>query len=246
MKRRWMLVLLGLLWGGAVQAGAVPYQVDGQAFEGYYLAAPDKQAPLVVLVHDWDGLTEYEIKRARMLAALGYNVFAADLFGAGVRPTAMEDKKRLTGALYQDRPRMRKLLQGALTEAARQGGRLDNAVAVGYCFGGAAVLELARSGASLKGIVSVHGGLETPAGQDYQQTRANLLIQHGSADQAVSLGQFAALIAELESAGIKHEATSYSGAPHAFSVFGSDNYRADADAKAWQRFTEFLGEVTRD
>lgn len=199
MKRRWMLVLLGLLWGGAVQAGAVPYQVDGQAFEGYYLAAPDKQAPLVVLVHDWDGLTEYEIKRARMLVALGYNVFAADLFGAGVRPTAMEDKKRLTGALYQDRPKMRKLLQGALTEAARQGGRLDNAVAVGYCFGGAAVLELARSGADLKGIVSVHGGLETPAGQDYQQTRANLLIQHGSADQAVSLGQFAALIAELES-----------------------------------------------
>ncbi|HGY5298161.1 TPA: dienelactone hydrolase family protein [Aeromonas salmonicida] len=95
MKRRWMLVLLGLLWGGAVQAGAVPYQVDGQAFEGYYLAATDKQAPLVVLVHDWDGLTEYEIKRARMLVALGYNVFAADLFGAGVRPTAMEDKNGL-------------------------------------------------------------------------------------------------------------------------------------------------------
>ena len=73
----------------------------------------------------------------------------------------------------------------------------------------------------------------------------SLLIQHGSADQAVSLGQFAALITELESAGIRHEATSYSGAPHAFSVFGSDNYRADADAKSWRRFTEFLGEVTK-
>lgn len=245
MKTRWILTLLGLIWGGAAQAGAVRYQADGQAFEGYYLAAADKQAPLVVLVHDWDGLNDYEIKRAEMLVALGYSVFAVDLFGAGIRPTAMEEKKKLTGALYQDRAKMRKLLQAGLAEAGKQGGRLDNAVALGYCFGGAAVLELARSGASLKGVVSVHGGLETPAGQDYKQTRASLLIQHGSADQAVSLGQFAALITELESAGVKHEATSYSGAPHAFSVFGSDNYRADADAKSWRRFTEFLGEVTK-
>ncbi len=158
MKTRWILALLGLIWGGAAQAGAVRYQVDGQPFEGYYLAAADKQAPLVVLVHDWDGLTDYEIKRAEMLVALGYSVFAVDLFGAGVRPTAVEERKKLTGALYQDRARMRKLLQAGLAEAGRQGGRLDNAVAMGYCFGGAAVLELARSGADLKGIVSVHGG----------------------------------------------------------------------------------------
>ena len=245
MKQAWILALLGLIWGSAAQAGAVRYEVDGQPFEGYYLGAVDKQAPLVLLVHDWDGLTGYEVKRAEMLLALGYSVFAVDLFGAGVRPTAMEDKKRLTGALYQDRPRLRKLLQGALTEAGKLGGRLDNAVALGYCFGGAAVLELARSGANLKGIVSVHGGLETPAEQDYKQTKARLLIQHGSADQAVPLSQFAALITELEAAGVKHEAISYSGAPHAFSVFGSDNYRADADAKSWRRFTEFLTEVTK-
>ncbi|MFM1684232.1 dienelactone hydrolase family protein [Aeromonas salmonicida] len=112
MKRRWMLVLLGLLWGGAVQAGTVPYQVDGQAFEGYYLAAPDKQAPLVVLVHDWDGLTEYEIKRARMLAALGYNVFASDLFGAGVRPTAMEDKNGLPVLCTKTGPRCASCCKG--------------------------------------------------------------------------------------------------------------------------------------
>ena len=106
------------------------------------------------------------------------------------------------------------------------------------------IAKLARSGADLKGVVSVHGGLETPAGQDYKEVKGQLLVQHGSADEAVSLGQFAALVAELESAGVKHEATSYSGAPHAFSVFGSDNYRADADAKSWQRFTGFLKEVT--
>lgn len=244
MKKAWILALLGLIWSGASQAGAVRYDIDGQSFEGYYLAAGPK-APLVLLVHDWDGLTDYEVKRAEMLAALGYSVFAVDLYGVGVRPTAMEEKKKLTGALYQDRPRMRKLLAGALAEAGKLGGRLDNTVALGYCFGGAAVLELARSGADLKGVVSVHGGLETPAGQDYKQTKASLLIQHGSADQAVSLGQFAGLISELEIAGIKHEAISYGGAPHAFSVFGSENYRADADAKSWQRFTEFLGEVTK-
>lgn len=244
MMKRWILALMGLMWGGLAQAEAVRYEVDGQSFEGYYLAA-GKGAPLVLLVHDWDGLTEYEVKRAKMLVALGYSVFAADLFGAGVRPTAVEEKKKLTGALYQDRPRMRKLLAGALAEAGKLGGRLDNAVALGYCFGGAAVLELARSGADLKGVVSVHGGLETPPGQDYKQTKAQLLIQHGSADQAVSLGQFAGLVSELESTGIKHEATTYSGAPHAFSVFGSENYRADADAKSWLRFTEFLGEVTK-
>lgn len=245
MRKAWILALFGLMGSGVAEAGAVRYEVEGQPFEGYYLAAADKQAPLVVLVHDWDGLNGYEIKRAEMLVALGYSVFAVDLFGAGVRPTAMEEKKKLTGALYQDRSRMRKLLQGGLAEAGRQGGRLDNAVALGYCFGGAAVLELARSGADLKGVVSVHGGLETPAGQDYNQTKGHLLIQHGSADEAVPLTQFAALIGELERAGVKHEATSYSGAPHAFSVFGSDNYRADADAKSWRRFTEFLGEVTR-
>ncbi|MGE6106307.1 dienelactone hydrolase family protein [Aeromonas sobria] len=245
MKTRWILALLGLIWGTAAQAGAVRYQVDGQPFEGYYLAAADKQAPLVVVVHDWDGLTEYEVKRAEMLVALGYSVFAVDLFGAGVRPTEVEERRRLTGALYQDRAKMRRLLQEGLAEAGRQGGRLDNAVAIGYCFGGAAVLELARSGASLKGIVSVHGGLTTPPDQNYQQAKGRLLIQHGSADEAVSLTDLATLIGELEAAGVNHEATSYSGAPHAFSVLGGANYRADADAKSWLRFTEFLGEVTK-
>ncbi|WP_290434092.1 dienelactone hydrolase family protein, partial [Aeromonas caviae] len=98
MKRAWILALLGLMGSGAAEAGAVRYEVEGKPFEGYYLAGADKQAPLVVLVHDWDGLNGYEIKRAEMLVALGYSVFAVDLFGAGVRPSTVEDKKRLTGA----------------------------------------------------------------------------------------------------------------------------------------------------
>ncbi|MBL0674910.1 dienelactone hydrolase family protein [Aeromonas dhakensis] len=182
-----MLVLFWALWAGGLQAGSVRYQVEGRTFEGYHLAGASQQSTLVLLVHDWDGLTGYEMKRADMLAALGYRVFAADLFGVGVRPTAVEDKKRLTGALYQDRASMRTLLAGALAEATRLGGKPEKVVALGYCFGGAAVLE---------------------------------------------------------KAGISHEATSYSGAPHAFSVFGSDRYHAEADALAWQRLVGFLAEIS--
>lgn len=98
-----ILVLFWALWAGGLQAGSIRYQVEGRTFEGYHLAGASQQSTLVLLVHDWDGLTGYEMKRADMLAALGYRVFAADLFGVGVRPTEVEDKKRLTGALYQDR-----------------------------------------------------------------------------------------------------------------------------------------------
>jgi len=136
--------------------GPVRYQVQGETFEGFFLS-PIPQAPLILLVHDWDGLTDYEIKRAEMLAGLGYAVFAVDLFGPGVRPTTIEEKKQATSDLYNDRQRLRSLLRGGLVAARTQGGNVANGVAVGYCFGGAAVLELVRSGADLKGFVSFHG-----------------------------------------------------------------------------------------
>lgn len=243
MKAIGLLLLLLLSSTAALAAGGpVAYSVNDEPFEGYYVS-PGANAPLVLLVHDWDGLTDYEVKRSQMLAGMGYAVFAVDLFGKGVRPTEMDDKKRLTGALYQDRERMRALLQGGMAAAKAQGGNLGNSVAIGYCFGGAAILELARSGADLKGFVAFHGGLETPAGQDYGKTKGKLLILHGSADTAVTMEHFAALAMELEKAGVNHEMTSYSGAPHAFTVFGSDRYRKDADEKSWRRFGEYLSET---
>ncbi|MHB1397431.1 MAG: dienelactone hydrolase family protein [Trichloromonadaceae bacterium] len=238
------LILLLLLGSTSALAagGPVAYTVNGEPFEGYYVS-PDAKAPLVLLVHDWDGLNDYEIKRSQMLAAMGYAVFAVDLFGKGVRPTELEEKKQRTGTLYQDRERMRALLQGGMAAAKAQGGNLNNAVAIGYCFGGAAILELARSGADLKGFVAFHGGLETPPGQDYGKTRGKLLILHGSADTAVTMEHFAALAVELEKAGVNHEMISYSGAPHAFTVFDSDRYRKDADEKSWRRFGQYLSET---
>jgi dienelactone hydrolase len=199
----------------------------------------------VLLIHDWDGLTDYEVKRADMLAAEGYAVFAADLFGAGVRPTKVEDRRQHTGELYKDRAKMRALIQGALDAAQAQGANVGNAVVMGYCFGGAAVLEFARSGADMKGFATFHGGLKTPDGQDYTQAKGQFLILHGTADANITMEQFAALANELEQNGVAHEMITYGGAPHAFTVFGSDRYREDADQKSWQRFKEFLADTLK-
>jgi dienelactone hydrolase len=225
--------------------GPVLYEVNGQSYEGYYVS-PSKQAPFVLLIHDWDGLTDYEIRRAHMLADLGFAVFAADLFGAGVRPTEVVDKRQHTGELYKDREKMRALMKGALTTAKNKGAGTENGVAMGYCFGGAAVLELARSGENLKGFVTFHGGLQTPEGQNYSQTKGEILVLHGSADSAITMDQFASLAKELESSGVAHEMITYSGAPHAFTVFGTERYRETADKKSWKRFVEFLGNTLRN
>ena len=221
------------------------YQVNGQSYEGYYVS-PSDQAPFVLLIHDWDGLTDYEIQRANMLADLGYTVFALDLFGAGVRPTEMKDKRQHTGELYKNREKMRALMKGSLDTAKNKGANIKNAVAMGYCFGGAAVLELARSGADLKGFATFHGGLKTPEGQSYAKTQGKILIMHGSADAVITMDQFADLAKELEAAGGDHEMITYSGAQHAFTVFGGNRYQKAADKKSWKRFTEFLADTLKN
>jgi len=245
MKSFYSVLLSIAMVGVAGAAGTnVTYTVDGEPYEGYFVS-PSPKAPLVLLIHDWDGLTDYEVKRAEMLAAEGYAVFAADLFGAGVRPTKVEDKRQHTGELYKDREKMRALLHAALKTAQSQGANTGNAVAMGYCFGGAAVLEFARSGADMKGFVTFHGGLKTPEGQDYSKAKGKFLILHGTADTAVSMQDFATLANELEANGVSHEMITYGGAPHAFTVFGEDRYRADADKKSWKRFTEFLDKTLK-
>ena len=243
MKYVFTLFFVLIFSSTAIAAGEfVSYEVNGEPYEGYFVS-PSPNTALILLVHDWDGLTDYEVKRADMLADLGYAVFALDLFGAGVRPTEVKDKRQHTGELYKDRVKMRTLLRAALETAKSKGANVHNAVAMGYCFGGAAVLELARSGADLKGFVTFHGGLSTPAGQDYSKTKGKLLILHGTADTSITMDQFAKLANELEEKGISHEMITYSGAPHAFTVFGTNRYRKDTDKKSWKRFTAFLEET---
>ena len=244
MKFLSFLSLLFVFSSVAASGQTITYQVNGADYEGYFVS-PSNNAPLVLLIHDWDGLTDYEVKRADMLADMGYAVFAADLFGAGVRPTEVADKRQHTGELYKNRDKMRALMNGALDKASSLGGNRGNAVAMGYCFGGAAVLELARSGADLKGFATFHGGLKTPSGQNYSSTKGPILVMHGTADSVITMEQFAALADELESAGVGHEMVTYSGAPHAFTVFGSPRYREVADQKSWKLFGEFLEDVSK-
>lgn len=236
------LVTLMTVSTAAASGKSVTYMVDGNAYEGYFIT-PNPKAPLILLLHDWDGLTDYEIKRAGMLADLGYAVFAADLFGAGVRPTAVKDKRQHTGELYTNRTKMRNLVRGALAAAKSNGADIHNAVVMGYCFGGAAVLEFARSGAAMKGFVSFHGGLATPEGQDYTRTKGKILVFHGTADSNITMTDFAQLAKDLEGQGVTHEMITYGKAPHAFTVWGSDRYREDADKKSWDRFKAFLSET---
>jgi len=246
MKMLTILFLLPLVLATAGRAGeAVKYEVNGEAFEGY-MGAAGEEAPMVLLIHDWDGLTDYEVKRAGMLSELGYSVFCADLFGAGIRPTKLEDKQQCMGELDADRPRMRALMQGALDAAKAQGMNVDNCVAMGYCFGGTAVLEFARSGADLKGWATFHGGLALPEGQDYSTTTGEILVLHGSADGYITIEPFAKLVEDLEKAGVPNEMITYGGAPHGWTVFGSGAYQEKADRQSWKRFSAFLEDVLKN
>ena len=232
--------VLALMAGPALAGQAVTYSVGGASYEGYVAKAMGKSAGTVFVVHDWDGLTGYEVKRAEMLASMGYDVFAVDLFGKGNRPTSTDAKKAVTGALYKDRAKMRALLMGGMAEAKRQ--FKGDTVVMGYCFGGAAVLEMARSGKAtgVKGYATFHGGLATPEGQGYPAGTPPMLIAHGGADTSVKMGDVAALSEALEKAKVNYEIQVYSGAPHAFTVIGSDRYREAADKKSWSAFKGFL------
>jgi len=238
--------LLTVMLAGQSAGSGVPvvYRVGNAEYEGYYADA-GKGAPFILLIHDWDGLTAYEKKRSDMLQSLGYTVFAADLFGKGIRPESLDEKKRLTGQLYGDRVKMRMLLDGALEAARTKGAAVTDGAAIGYCFGGAAVLEYARSGAALKGFVVFHAGLATPEGEDYTKVKGKVLVLHGSADRAVPLDQFNDCATAMNAAHVNFEMVLYGGADHAFTVFGGERYDKNADKLSWARATSFLAALLR-
>ena len=158
----------------------------------------------------------------------------------------MEDNRRLSGELYADRETFRARLLGAVEEAARVPGATEARVIMGYCFGGAAVLEAARAGAQLDGFAAFHAGLGTPEGQGWEgRARADhVLPRHGRprlGAPPISPRRWA----ELEAAGVEHEASVYGGARHSFTVFGSDDYDLEADQASWLGLTRFLEERLR-
>lgn len=220
----------------------VAYDVGGEAFTGYWAGA---EAPkgLVLIVHDWDGMTDYERKRADMLAAMGYDAFALDMFGNDTPIETVDHRRAATGALYQDRDRMRMLLSAGIEQARARAGEGDMVV-MGYCFGGAVTLEMARSDMAgmAAGFATFHGGLSTPEGQGWDGDEPPVLVLHGGADTSITMEDVATLSSEMEAAGNAYRIEVYSGAPHAFTVFGSERYREEADTESWQAFSDFLGD----
>ncbi len=224
------------------QAGTdITYKVGEAEYEGYLAKATLKSKGLVIVIHDWDGLDDYERTRAEMLADQGYDAFAVDLYGKGNRPDTTEGKKAQVGLLYNNREMMRERILGGLATAQAESG-LTKAVVMGYCFGGGATLELARSGKGddVVGYATFHGSLDTPEGQDYTKASAPILIAHGGADAGIPNSVAVALADELETAKVPYELEIYSGAPHAFTVFGSSRYQKLADEKSWASFLTFI------
>ena len=225
----------------AAQAGeAVTYEVDGAAYEGYLAEATRDSKGLVLVIHDWGGLDDYEKTRAEMIADEGYDAFAIDLYGKGNRPDTTEARKEQVGKLYNDREMMRARILAGIEEARELTG--DQAVIVmGYCFGGGATLELARSGEGedIAGFATFHGSLDAPEGADYSATSAPVLIMHGGADSGIPNSLAAETADMMEKAGVTYEVQIYSGAPHAWTVFGSDRYQELADKKSWDAFMDF-------
>lgn len=237
------LSILSLAFAAPALAEDVNYTVDGEAFTGYWAAADDAKGTVLV-IHDWDGMTDYERQRADMLAEIGYNAFALDMFGDETPTETMDHRRAATGALYQNRDRMRTLIAAGAELAKSRAGGDGGMVVMGYCFGGAVALEMARSemAGMAEGYATFHGGLGTPEGQSWGGDEPPVMIYHGAADTSITMDDVATLAREMEEAGNTYTIEVYSGAPHAFTVFGSDRYRERADAASWAGFSQFLSD----
>jgi dienelactone hydrolase len=229
-----------------IDAETVRYDHEGLPLEGYLArdVQADERKPAVLILHDWYGVGDTVRMRAQMLARLGYVAFAADLYGAGVRPTG-DAAAAEAGTYYRDLPLLRSRVAAGFSWL-RQHPAVDPArlAVIGYCFGGTAALEFARTGAPARGVVSFHGGLITHDPSDAGAIAASLLVLTGAADPVVPDEAVAAFEDELRAAPhVDWQVTSYSGAPHAFTIPGSDRYRPVADARSWRAMACFLDEV---
>jgi len=228
---------------------AVAYSSGDQLCEGWhtYDDAIGGIRPSVLIVHQWTGLTEYEKMRAEMLAKLGYNVFALDIYGKGIRPQPPEAGE-MAGKFKGDRALYRERLNDGL-EVLRGLPQTDGKkiAAIGYCFGGTGVLELARSGADIRGVVSFHGGLSTPTPEDAKKITCQILVLHGADDPFVPPAEVDDFDVEMASAGLEYGFVAYPGAVHAFTqkMAGDDPskgaaYNAEADQESWEAMRVFF------
>jgi len=230
----------------------IEYSEGDTVLEGYlvYDDAFEGKRPGVVVIHDWMGFGEYGNKRAEMLAQMGYVALAGDIYGKGVRPKNSDEAGQQAGKFKADRPLLRARVNAAL-DALKASERVDPAktAAIGYCFGGTTVLELARSGADVSGVVSFHGGLA--AGEaDNAGIKAKVLVLHGADDPHVPPAEVAAFTQELNKAGADWQMVHYSGAVHSFTKKSAGDdpstgnaYHEKADKRSWEAMKSFFAEI---
>jgi dienelactone hydrolase len=250
----WVLILLApVLSQAAIETKTVEYQQGDTRLVGF-LAYPQEvkePRPGVLVVHEWLGLNDYAKQRAEQLAELGYVAFAADIYGDGKVVADRKEAGALSSTYKKDRALLRaRVAAGLAALKAQPGVAPGKVVAIGYCFGGTTVLELARSGAEVAGVVSFHGGLDSPAPQDARNIHARVLALHGADDPYVPAEQVAGFEEEMRKGGVDWQLIAYGNAVHGFTnpANGNDNskgaaYNAAADARSWLAMRQFLDEV---
>ena len=246
-----------LLWTSqamaAIHTEAVSYQDGDAQLEGYlaYDDAVQGPRPLVLVVHEWKGLGDYAKRRAEQLAGLGYAAFAVDMYGKGVFAKDHEEAGKLSGMYRNVRALTRRRILAGLN-AVRGLDVVDasRVAAVGYCFGGMAALELARSGADVRGVVTFHGALDTPSPAPAGTIKAKILVLHGADDRFVTQDIVAAFEKEMREAGAESRVIQYPGAVHSFTVAEAGNdpstgvaYNAEADHQSWEEMRTFLSGI---
>lgn len=204
----------------ATTTKTVTWDLDGAPYEGV-LVFDDKAPPrpALVMVPNWLGVTPEAVKQAELVAARGYVVLVADVYGTKSRPKNRDEAGKLAGALKSDRPALRRRTAKALEVLlAQKTPKLDAAKvgAIGFCFGGTAALELARSGAKLGAVVSFHGGLSSPTPDDAKHITAKVLALHGADDPSVPPDEVAAFETEMRAGKVDWQLVSFGGAVHSF------------------------------
>jgi dienelactone hydrolase len=237
----------------AMKTQTIEYKDGNTVLEGYlaYDDAIKEKMPVVLIVHEWTGIGSYVKKRAEQIAGLGYAAFAVDIYGKGIRPADANEAAKQAGIYRSDRPLMRRRAIAGLEEV-KKFSFVDpkRIAAIGYCFGGGVVLEMARSGADLKGVVSFHGNLDTPHPEDAKNIKAKVLVLHGADDPYTKPEQITAFWKEMRDAKVDWQMIFYGNAVHGFTnpEHGSDPskgaaYNKDADMRSWQAIKTFFNEI---
>jgi len=235
-----------------IRTRPVEYHHNGTLLEGMLAFDDSWQSPMpgVMISHAWAGRGEFECEKARLLAEAGYAGFALDLYGKGVLGKDRDENAKLMQPFLEDRSLLQSRLAVAL-EAFRSQQSVDaeRVAAMGFCFGGLCVLDLARSGADIRGVVSFHGLFNPPVNTAGRKIRAKVLALHGNDDPMVPPEQVLALAKELTGADADWQIHVYGNAMHAFTNpeandpdFGTV-YNEAADRRSWQALMDFLEEI---